>query len=1051
MPQNHKKFHSVAGKRQILVVDDELINRNILGEILKKEYDVLFAQDGIQALQMIRENKDTLSLVLLDILMPGMSGIEVLNEVKKDKEIAQIPIIVITSEQSAEVDSLKKGAIDFIPKPYPAVDVILARVLRTIELNEDRNIIQSTERDTLTGLYNREYFYSYAHQYDQFHKDSGMDAIILDINRFHMVNERYGKAYGDEVLKKIALRLKDLIKDSDGIVCRRGGDTFLIYCPHREDYQKFLDEVSASIEEEGNNRVRLRMGVYTDVDKDIDMERRFDRAKMAADSVKGSFSKTIGFYDDSLHKQEVYAEQLIEEFPEAIRTNQFHVYYQPKFDIRPEVPILCSAEALVRWIHPKLGMISPGVFIPLFEDNGLIQKLDLYVWEQTAEQIRTWKDELGYSVPVSVNVSRIDMYDPDLIDKLKDIIDRHGLSCTDFILEITESAYVDDYSQLIEMADRFRELGFRIEMDDFGTGYSSLNMISNLPIDALKLDMQFIREAFKEGGNTHMIEVVIEIAGYLSVPVVAEGVENEEQLNALKKLGCDIVQGYFFSKPVAAEEFEAFILQKKEVDKPNDSYALEKSEDLIHNAQLKHVFGSQIDDYKNNASEDGAKEKGIRLKTMSYIFAVLAFIAALGMLFISASITAGHKKMEEAGNKYVAAQLAASNMETGSDYLTDSVRNFVVTGDIQYLENFFTEINETKTRDHAVEELGKLLGNTENVALASLNRALSLSNELVETEDLAMRLVVEAGDYDISKIPAEIMNIRIPAEYALLDDEALMDAAQDLVFGSAYAKQKELIKENVHNCTQTLISTSSEEFSNASSHLSLLVDIQKIMTLLFLFIIVAMIILISRFVRKPLTAMVEQMRRQESVSIRGVAELNYVTDTYNRILEENQEARKKLSHEASHDALTGLFNRGAYDMLMENVDKDHMALIMVDVDGFKQINDTYGHDAGDRVLKKVAEILKQSFRSVDIICRYGGDEFIVVMTRVNSSMQQLVLNKMNRAIEILMNPQDDLPPVTLSVGVAFADRKNSQNTIFKDADTALYQAKEAGKSAIVVF
>ena len=1051
MPQNHKKFHSVDGKRQILVVDDELINRNILGEILKTEYDVLYAEDGLQALQMIRENRDTLSLVLLDILMPGMSGIEVLQEVKKDKEIAQIPIIVITSEQSAEVDSLKKGAIDFIPKPYPAVDVILARVLRTIELSEDRNIIQSTERDTLTGLYNREFFYSYALQYDQFHKDKKMDAIILDINRFHMVNERYGKAFGDEVLKKIAATLKDLIKDSDGIVCRRGGDTFLIYCPHRDDYQAFLDDVSASIDEEGNNRIRLRMGVYTDVDKDIEMERRFDRAKMAADSVKGSFSKTIGFYDDRLRQQELYAVQLIEEFPEAIRTNQFHVYYQPKFDIRPEVPILCSAEALVRWIHPKLGMISPGVFIPLFEDNGLIQQLDLYVWERTAEQIGIWKEKLGYSIPVSVNVSRVDMYDPDLIDKLKDIIDRHGLSCTDFILEITESIYVDDHSQLIETADRLRELGFRIEMDDFGTGYSSLNMISNLPIDALKLDMHFIREAFKEGGNTHMIEVVIEIAGYLSVPVVAEGVENEEQLDALKKLGCDIVQGYYFSKPVVAEEFEAFILQKKEADRPNDSFTLEKSEDLIHNAQLKHVFGSQIDDYRNPEETEKVKEKGIRLKTVSYLFAILAALAAFGMLFISVSITDSNRRMEEAGNKYVAAQIAASNMETGSDYLTDSVRSFVITGDLRYLERFFEEVNETKTRDHAVDELGRLLGDTENSALDSLNRALSLSNELVEIENLAMRLAVEAGDYDTAKIPAEILSMTIPEEYASLEKEELQEAAKDLVFGSEYTKQKELIKENVHNCTQTLISNSSEEFSAASSRLSLLVGLQRTVTLLFLFMIVAMIALISRFVRKPLTAMVEQMRRGEMVSIRGVAELNYAMDTYNRILEENQEARKKLSHEASHDALTGLFNRGAYDMLMENVDSDHMALIMVDVDSFKQINDEYGHDIGDRVLKKVAEILKQSFRSVDIICRYGGDEFIVVMTRVNSSMQQLVVNKMNRAIEILMNPQDDLPPVSLSVGVAFADRKNPQNSIFKDADTALYQAKEAGKSAIVVF
>ena len=177
MLKSHEKFHSVNGKRRILIVDDEIINREILSACLQSDYEVLCAADGAEALEKIRDNRETLSLVLLDLLMPVLSGIEVLKAVRTEPDLARIPIIVLTADQEAEVECLKLGASDFIPKPYPAVDVILARVLRTIELSEDRDIIQSTERDPLTGLYNREFFYSYAQQYDQHHKDKVMDAI----------------------------------------------------------------------------------------------------------------------------------------------------------------------------------------------------------------------------------------------------------------------------------------------------------------------------------------------------------------------------------------------------------------------------------------------------------------------------------------------------------------------------------------------------------------------------------------------------------------------------------------------------------------------------------------------------------------------------------------------------------------------------------------------------------------------------------------------------------------------------------------------------------
>ena len=565
MLKSHEKFYAVNGKRLVLIVDDELINRELLKLILEDDYETITAPDGETALEIIQEKHEFLSLILLDLLMPGMHGLDLIRHLKEDPILRQIPVIVLTADSKAEVRSLKLGAVDFISKPYPDREVILARVHRTIELSEDREIIEYTERDGLTGLYNREYFFRFAQQYDQLHPGADMDAMVVDVHHFRMVNERYGKACGDDVLRRIGECVRLTVKDAGGIVCRREADTFLIYCPHREDYQAILDRASVALSEDGAgaNRVRLRMGVYAHVDKTIDMERRFDRAKTAADTARSSYISSFALYDNDLHEQEIYTERLLEDFQSAIENKEFKVYYQPKFDIRPDIPVLNSAEALVRWIHPELGFISPGSFIPLFEENGLIQQLDMYVWRETAAQIRDWKERLGISVPVSVNVSRIDMYDPNLIATFESLLQEYSLTPEELLLEITESAYTQDSAQIISKVNHLRTLGFHIEMDDFGTGYSSLNMISTLPIDALKLDMTFIRNAFQDGGDTGLIEVIIDIADYLGVPVIAEGVETEEQVNALKAMGCDLVQGYYFSRPVPPGEYEPFLEEKK--------------------------------------------------------------------------------------------------------------------------------------------------------------------------------------------------------------------------------------------------------------------------------------------------------------------------------------------------------------------------------------------------------------------------------------------------------------------------------------------------------
>ena len=468
-------------------------------------------------------------------------------------------MIVLTSDKESEVESLNTGASDFISKPYPRHEIILARVRRCIELSENRDLIRWTERDHLTGLYNREYFYRFAERYDVFHRDGHEDAAVVDVSHFHMINERYGKAYGDRMLRRIGAELRESVRHSGGIVCRREADTFQMYCPHRTDYAELAERISACAGEEGSARVRIRIGVYADVDKSIEMERRFDRAKMAADTLRNSFSDSVALYDNELHQKEVEAEKLLDAFPTALKEKQFLVFFQPKYDIRPEKPVLYGAEALVRWKHPEMGMVSPGVFVPLFESNGLVRDLDNYVWRAAAAQIREWKDRLGRAVPVSVNVSRIDMLDPELTDTLKNLVEEYGLDYSDLHLEITESAYTQDAHQIVAVVSRLREMGFQIEMDDFGSGYSSLNMLSTLPIDALKLDMMFIRTAFSENGNTRMLEITLDISRSLGVPMIAEGVETEEQMLTLKRMGCDIVQGYYFSKPVPPEEFERFL------------------------------------------------------------------------------------------------------------------------------------------------------------------------------------------------------------------------------------------------------------------------------------------------------------------------------------------------------------------------------------------------------------------------------------------------------------------------------------------------------------
>lgn len=547
-------------KRSVLVVDDEFINREILGGILEENYEVLYAEDGEQALQVIEEQGPLLSLVLLDLRMPNMDGFEVMERMQQDVIFRNIPIIVLTSDESAEIESLKKGAADFIKKPYDMPEKIMARVKRIIALYEDRMIIQSTEKDELTGLLSKSYFFEYASLQDRFHPEKKMDALTVNVSHFHLYNELYGVQEGDTVLKIIAKELEDFANAHEGIACRSEGDNFYVYVSHQSSYEGFVDGVISAIS--GDNTVhntQIRVGINSEVEKSESLEMSFERARMAGESIKESQKEKIAYYDAEMRQQRMFEETLIRNIVDAIINGQILVWYQPKYNVEGDSPRLVGAEALVRWNHPKYGMISPAKFVSLFEENGLIQVMDEYIWGQAAEQIKLWKDKFGVTVPISVNVSRIDIMDEHIVETICGIADRAGIERSELHLEITESAYASDMENLVETVARFREEGFVIEMDDFGSGYSSLNMLTVLPIDVLKVDMRFMTNLMEDEKSLRMMELIKEIADFLNVPMIAEGVEEKEQMDILKKMGYQMIQGYYFSKPVPAEEFEDFI------------------------------------------------------------------------------------------------------------------------------------------------------------------------------------------------------------------------------------------------------------------------------------------------------------------------------------------------------------------------------------------------------------------------------------------------------------------------------------------------------------
>lgn len=410
--------------------------------------------------------------------------------------------------------------------------------------------------DSLTGLLGKESFYEQVSKTLADNEEKEYEIVVTDIEKFKLINDNYGMQEGDKLLKYIANRIKVLTDPDHPLSSRIGADRFFTLIEHKNGQINHI--VREAVEDIKNYspgmNISLKFGIYKVTDKSLPLAFMCDRAALAANSIKGKYNVSCAYYDDSIRKSLLMEQRITNEMEKALAEEQFEVYFQPKYDLLTET--IAGAEALVRWNHPELGFISPGIFVPIFEKNGFITKMDMFVWDKTCRYISRWKKQYGVCIPISVNVSRRDIYNADLTKIFLELVEKYDLEVDELHLEITETAYTEDSEQLVSVIDDLKRNGFIIEMDDFGSGYSSLNMLSEIPIDILKLDMRFV-QGKDLANNRNIMNFVMGLAKWMNLLVVAEGVETQDQINVLKALECNYVQGYFYSKPLPAEEFSS--------------------------------------------------------------------------------------------------------------------------------------------------------------------------------------------------------------------------------------------------------------------------------------------------------------------------------------------------------------------------------------------------------------------------------------------------------------------------------------------------------------
>ncbi|MBQ7775942.1 MAG: EAL domain-containing protein [Lachnospiraceae bacterium] len=500
--------------------------------------------------------------------------------------------------------------------------------IRDTNTSEERMYLNGIEINPLTGLY---FSHAFTGKADEFLKEmspEGYCMVAIDLEHFRLFNKLYGREQGDELLILLADSLREYRKNYGGVIGYLGGDNFAVLTYYDKDHLKELRRTIKNIIKRWSNTVGFMpaFGIYPITDVTVPAATMYDRATIALNQVVGNYTSRCCVYSSDMEEKVEEELRLLSEIQEALQKEEFTFFVQPQCDI--STGRIVGGESLVRWRHPQKGLIPPGVFVPVLEKNGFIASLDRYVWKKVCQWLREWLDKGYQPVPVSINVSRIDIFSMDVPAYLTELLQTYDLPAKLLKVEITESAYAESNDKIIRTVKQLQDAKLLVMMDDFGSGYSSLNMLKSIAVDVLKLDMRFLDiNEQEESKGIGILESVVNMARQMRMPIIVEGVETQKQESYLLKLGCRYSQGYYYYKPMPIEEFEQLISDEHKLDldgiwcKQVESFQLKEFLDrnLFSDAMVNNILGPAAiyDMYENNIEVTRVNEQYYNLSGIS--------------------------------------------------------------------------------------------------------------------------------------------------------------------------------------------------------------------------------------------------------------------------------------------------------------------------------------------------------------------------------------------------------------------------------------------------
>jgi len=1124
--------------KTVLVVDDQETNRILLRHILIGDYNVIEVADGQEALDVLTREK--IDVVVLDLLIPPMNGLEFLRRKKENLALADIPVLVAATPDSIEAGSksLALGANDLVNKPFEPV-VLRQRVANLLLSEGSENHECLAEYDSLTGVYNRETFILKTKKFINENLGESFDVICINIKKFSLLNDLLGIEVGSQMLCFIAKHLYTFLHTQKAVFGRFDSDRFIV-CARCEDnigpkllkiFKEHLHEYIVTI------RASVAIGIYHVDDTTLPIHIMADRAHFAAYKDMDNYASTLSVYVEKDRVGMLREQSMVSEMHSALEKGDFKVYYQPKFNLTNNV--LIGAEALVRWEHPTKGVIDPGNFIGIFEKNGFITFLDEYVWEQVCMFINKAMGQDLQIVPISVNISRVDIYKDGLCDRLCALRDKYSIPANLLELEITESVYTENSKQLIAVVKQLKAAGFRIAMDDFGKGYAALNMINEVAVDVLKLDMKFMENVDTKNKDSNAFSFVVNLATWLDLPIIAEGIETETQVTFLRSLGCNMGQGYLLSHPQKADIFTS-TLENSKNQAFNEKKKVPKKNGVIdefwrHSSMASTIFNVFVGALAL-LEEQGKMLSIIRANDR---FNSIFGQAKLDLMFRNHNVLDGIHKDDLEGFIAMTKTAKLSKEEVAFDSRWNTLRK----GKVVWLHSnmraiyhdnqktiYLCSIEDMTVRKE--EEIKNKINNRRLQMILAESKInvweFDIASQIFLTNKAAMRRFGLGGEVKNIKNVAQAAGIIHPDDQKKVEDfyskvavgqltvplvvrvkpghekqyiwlqfkygivkndlgepiravGVVADVSKQKEMEAKYNREVNYKRNEIKRCkafyevdltTNRIVYTSSEQVClqwniEKNSYSEILTQvIENTAHTVFqqdLLYFTRTKELVELYESGTLEVKKEYLRtaKEHEGSQWYRSRFSFVRNPTNqhitmfilvKNIHEEKLAAVKIKYAAEHDALTGAYNRGTLrkvakgklETLREN---SHAAFVIFDLDKFKKVNDTYGHQKGDQVLCTLVQTIHKVFRSDDLVCRLGGDEFAVFLEGVGDEV--LLLNKAREICKIISHEHWHLmtAPVTCSVGAAIAPQHGKTfDELYQHADEALYKIKDRGRN-----